>query len=421
MAVLMKWGSMIGFRTFLNDRRGNVVIPGSIIMVGFLGLVGSGLDMARIEMQRSDLQALTDASALAAVREMAISKGNADRIRFVASAQVQLRAEGRSIKADPVVDLNAQTLTVRASMPVKAVFPGPFSSVKHVTVTSTAQMSGASGNVCLIGLNPSAARTVYLDSNATLSAPNCSVYSNSKRKDGLVSVNNARLVGQDIFSAGGFQGTKSNIRPTPITDVQPINDPLASRATVPVGACDYKNFEAIDYVGTLSPGVYCGGLTIDGNSKVTLASGDYIIKDGPLRIDSNSEVAGDYVGFFLTGKNAVLNFSSNAKVTLSAPRSGALSGLLFFEDRANPGGQEHLITSNYARYMVGTIYLPVNKFRIDADQAVSDLSEYTVILAWELELNSGPNLFLNTDYHLSDIPVPEGVGPAQDIDARLVN
>ena len=98
-----------------------------------------------------------------------------------------------------------------------------------------------------------------------------------------------------------------------------------------------------------------------------------------------------------------------------------MAGLLFSSDKDNPLAREvgrgaglkdgHVIRSDNARRLVGTIYLPDDKLVIDGDRPVADLSEYTVIIARAFELNNGPNLVLQTDYAISDIPVPKGVGP----------
>ena len=82
---------------------------------------------------------------------------------------------------------------------------------------------------------------------------------------------------------------------------------------------------------------------------------------------------------------------------------------------------DHYIRSDNARRLVGTIYLPNGKLLIDGRRPIADRSEYTVIIADTFELQDGPNLVLRTDYHLSDIPVPEGVGPVIEKEARLVN
>ena len=81
---------------------------------------------------------------------------------------------------------------------------------------------------------------------------------------------------------------------------------------------------------------------------------------------------------------------------------------------------DHYIRSDNARRLVGTIYLPNGKLLIDGRKPIADRSEYTVIIADTFELQDGPNLVLRTDYHLSDIPVPTGVGPVAEKEPRLI-
>jgi hypothetical protein len=57
---------------------------------------------------------------------------------------------------------------------------------------------------------------------------------------------------------------------------------------------------------------------------------------------------------------------------------------------------------------------------VDAKNPVADRSAYTIIVAKQVELFDGPNLYLNTDYSASDIPVPSGVGPTTQRSVSLV-
>ena len=70
---------------------------------------------------------------------------------------------------------------------------------------------------------------------------------------------------------------------------------------------------------------------------------------------------------------------------------------------------KHRITSDDARVLLGTIYLPVGDLVIDAKKPVVDQSAYTAIIAQHIELNSGPNLILNSNYDATNVPVPEGI------------
>ena len=89
-----------------------------------------------------------------------------------------------------------------------------------------------------------------------------------------------------------------------------------------------------------------------------------------------------------------------------------MAGLLFYEDRNNPLGVSHRITSNNARVLLGTIYLPRSTLLIDANSPVADQSAYTAIVAERLILDAGPDLVLNSDYGSTDIPVPGNLSGA---------
>jgi hypothetical protein len=60
---------------------------------------------------------------------------------------------------------------------------------------------------------------------------------------------------------------------------------------------------------------------------------------------------------------------------------------------------------------LGTIYMPQGRLIVDATSPIADRSAYTVLMVQQLDLYSGPNLVLNSDYGASEIPVPMGVGP----------
>ena len=73
------------FRIFSN-KDGNVAIPGAVLFVAVLALVGGGLDLMSVSNQKSELQEIADGAALAAVREMAITSEDIPRIKAVAEA-----------------------------------------------------------------------------------------------------------------------------------------------------------------------------------------------------------------------------------------------------------------------------------------------------------------------------------------------
>jgi hypothetical protein len=161
----------------------------------------------------------------------------------------------------------------------------------------------------------------------------------------------------------------------------------------------------------LKPGVYCGGLIVGSNARATFEPGVYVIKDGPFVVDMNGRIEGDGVGFYLVGDDATFSFGPDSKIELSAPTEGLLSGILFFEDRAAAPGRTHSILSNDARTLLGTFYLPKSTLFVSTISPVADKSAYTAIIARKVRMAGGPTLVLNSNYALTDVPVPDGVGP----------
>jgi Flp pilus assembly protein TadG len=388
-----------------------------------IGLGGGAIDLSTYMANKTDLQDVADSAALSAAKEASLNGWSTNSaisvVNGVLEAHKRSGAEG-TLTADVVVTPALKQVQVTLSQDQKPYFViGYFTGSPQITAASTARTNNVS-NVCVIGLEASGTATVSLETNAVVSAPKCAVYSNSTSTTGLISTGNANLIAQLACSAGGFSGASKNFNyRNPLTDCPTVTDPLASRPPPPVSGCKETDADYQHFIGSLNPGVYCGGLTIRSSSKVTLRPGVYVIKDGPLIVQSNSDIEAKGVGFFFTGENATLSFESGSSVNIEAPTTGPLAGITLYQDREADEG-DFVITSNDARTLLGTIYLPNGNLIIDANNKVADASAYTAIVVRRLRLSKGPNLVLNTNYNSTPVPVPEGVGPHANT-ARLVH
>ncbi len=409
-------------RRLAHDRRGGIAVSFAIALPAILAALGIATDFALMTKVRANLQSAADAAAIAGAREIPLAGTNTHQVTSAAQSFAAYALTGESVATK-------ETLA-GSNFSVNAAVVGKFSAVKvdisenwtpffaHVlmagvtpiTVTATASFEG-SNNICVLGLEDKD-RSVYLDSNARLTGNDCGVFSNSTDSKGLEVKDGAALRASIVCSAGGTSISKSaTVQPHAITDCPKVADPLAGRPAPSVGSCDHTNFVfAKNKSVTLNPGVYCGGLKLDAAANVTLKPGIYIIKDGEFRITGEATVAGEGVGFYLTGKDPKeIKFDQKTHISLAAPTSGPMAGLLLFEDRNLPKQLKHQISSDDARNLVGTIYLPVGGLIIDAKKAVADQSAYTAIIAQTIELNYGPELVLNSDYENTDVPVPAGI------------
>ena len=143
-----------------------------------------------------------------------------------------------------------------------------------------------------------------------------------------------------------------------------------------------------------------------------------MIKDGLLLVNDDAGLTGVNVGFYMTGQGAAFQFLSRSRISLTAPKDGPMAGILFFGDRHASSTQEYIVTSDNARVLLGTIYIPRGILKIDANTSVAEDSPWTAIVADQLNLLKRANMVLRTDYGLTDVPVPKGLGPAKSV--RLV-
>ncbi len=196
-------------------------------------------------------------------------------------------------------------------------------------------------------------------------------------------------------------------------------DPLAGVVAPTVGACDFTasrdDRSDSKSPSTLNPGTYCGGISITGHRSVTFSPGTYILLGGGLRIDGGAQVTGAGVTFYNTGDSThryqPISIDGQSKATLSAPVSGSLAGVLFFQDRtiakhgevddhdrdggqaAGGNGQANVISGNSESTFEGALYFPTTQL-VYAGGSEEDPAAYTLIVADSIALSGQSNISL---------------------------
>jgi Flp pilus assembly protein TadG len=380
-----------------------------------LGMVGVAVDLATIMQTTARLQGISDAAAIAAVRELSLPNASIDQIESVVANSISIHKDnGREPVSNNIkVDYKAQQVRVELVqewMPFFAHFID--ASVTPIKVRSTARLLSTTTKTCVLALASAGSKAIHLDKRAAISAADCGVYANSTDSDAIRLDRDSKLTAGLICSGGGVKSKTDAVVPEPLSDCPQMPDPLALRDPPPGGGCQYFNVVIDTASPPLEPGIYCGGLSIKGDANVTLQEGDYTIRDGPLEITDKAVVKGNNVGIYLTGSKAIIDCKGAATVELSGRENGAMAGLLLFEDRTAPLGRKHRINCANANRLTGTIYLPRGILLIDPNSPVAAESAYTAIIANRLELDEGADLVLNADYNATDVPVPAGLKPA---------
>ncbi len=427
-------------KSFLKNCNGNIVTAVAVIAPLVLGIGAYSTDYIIMYQQRAALQEAADAAALASVKELGLVGADEKLISEVAGAYVNAVFSESTKLSSEKTELTITATPSKKDSQVKIDLSykwTPFLAhlfdyrVTPIEVSATGALAGKS-LTCIVGLmqpQRMAKSSIHLDNSAVVQANDCTVFSNSTSRFGLRADASSTMSAGSICSAGGVLtfGRRSNVSftPKPITDCPKIEDPLIKRPQPNVTICKPENTARnVNSDETLSPGVYCNGLTISGNAKVTFSPGIYTIKDGPFIVSDTASIAGVKTTFFLTGEGSVIDFQSDTTINLAAAETGTTAGILFFEDRNVPYSFDfnpfflnrlpknvrlHRISSNNARNLLGTLYLSRSILLVDADAPIADDSAYTAIITGRLWLKEGPTLTLNSDYTDTLVPVPDGL------------
>ena len=411
-------------KKFLSGVKGSLATTVAIMAVPIFGAGGVAADYALIAQKHASLQAAADAAALAGAKELGVASTKDDTVFELAKHFVFASFSNGVVDND--LKVKTEILNNRSELkidldyywePFMIQFLNP--QILPIKVTATASLAG-SESLCVIALDPAQNQSLAMTGESSITANGCAIYSNSTDPKGISLVSGAILKANSTYSGGGYSGPVSGFMPEPVTDSPIINDPLEDRTTPIFSSCDNNNIKINNGSTTLYPGVYCGGLSIGGASNVFLKPGEYIIKDGPLKVSGNSTIKGENVGFYFEGAASTFDFGVSTQINLSAPVSGALSGLLFFESHSAPANRNFMIRSKDAERFEGTVYLPKGKLIVDKESRVGQLSDWTAIIANQIEIKNGPKLVINSNYVSSSIPVPKGIGPSG-TEPRLTN
>ncbi len=403
------------FARYLLDAAGNVALTFAFVAPLLLAGAGAGLDASRFFAAKSALQQIADGAALAGARQYFLDAANETAVEGVtiSSAEATLQSVGEDLS--PVVSANADAKSAGVQVTIDATYrPALLAGVLQegfaISVSSYAEARGSDASTCIIGLDTSSRSTILLNTAAKITGPDCAVYSNSTANSGIEVLRDARIISSLTCSSGGYAGAAGNYSSQPLTDCPAREDPLAGRTAPSVGACNYTRKQVDDYSGALEPGVYCGGLVINGASNVTLNPGIYVFKDGPFNVLRTSKVKGENVGLFFTGRNADLYFQEQSDISLSGPISGTMAGVLIWQESDPRSGKMFEVRSNKVHTMTGTIYLPNSTFYASVNAQVAQSSAYTAVVARKISLDGSVELVLNDNYGDTDVPAPAGIG-----------
>jgi len=210
-------------------------------------------------------------------------------------------------------------------------------------------------------LNPTASNSFSV-SGADIVKTSGEIVVNSSSTKALVVSGAAKITAKSVQIVGGFSAPANAISPTPVTGVASRPDPFATMPSPSYSGCNFTNFKLSGASSAaLTPGVYCGGITISGAAKASLGAGTYILNGGGLTVSGSTSLTGQGVTIYNTSNGYAykpISFSGANTVNLSAPTSGPMNGVLFFQDRNVSSSSANTFSGAGRFQFSGTLYFP---------------------------------------------------------------
>ena len=427
-----------GLLALWDDNRGAAAVTIAFALTGLVGMAGLATEASNWYFVSRRMQSAADAAAFSA----AVALSASDCTSSFGSTNNNCTAQGKALAS------TAYNLT-DGSNGVTISFHNPPSTGTHTSnqyaveaVISQAQTrmlsslfmasnptisarAVAVGNVssgCVLALNRSNVVDLTNSGNTTMNLSSCSVYVNSDDPTAALDMNgHVTINSSGVYVTGGIsegQGTINDGGNTH-TNSPPINDPYAnvpvpSTTTqcpkVTVGGLSTGSTGDVSLTGgtasLANPTGTCvlngpGGLSLTGQSSLTLSPGVYII-DGSngtasLNLGGQATLSGTGVTIVLTGSGsnyAQAQFAGGSTVTLTAPTSGSTKGLAIFQDRNAPqctGTSCNKMVGGSTQDITGAIYFPNQAVKFTGNSSTGGPT-CTQLIGYELDFDGTSNL-----------------------------
>lgn len=393
-------------RSVAMDKAGSVGIVMALLLVPLLGIIGAAIDFSQAISAKVELQQIADATAVSGARLPATSNDN----RQIAMEKMY----EANISHTPYAGTRRVITANNAQVSVDITYSSPTNLLKLVGVNSlpinvgtTARSQVQNGGViCLLALNPDAAEGLHLQGINKMSQRDCWAWVNSTSAEAINAVGASTGTAQGFCVAGGVIGGE-HFAPPPYQGCDPYEDPFAAQfaAYRPFESeCTERNLQVKNGYHVLSPGTYCGGISLKPQAEVQLEPGIYIIKDGSLDVQAQSMLKGEGVTFYFTGSNTGIDVKGGGGMELRAAADGPMAGFLFVQDRtSNPGSQINIQGGGRVK-MEGVLYTPTWRVSIGGNGEVNQEAQFWTMIADSFHMEGNGRLFINSDAAAVGLP-----------------
>jgi hypothetical protein len=392
---------------FHSDASGNIALTAALIGPAVILLGVGAIDLLAVNSAQGRLQSIADAGALAGAPHLALATDGAGAkeraASFVAGEISQWEDAPDYVGSYEVFEQGGQrAIRVllrghRQSFFANMLPPGGWNFVGDATATSVGLVP-----LCVLITADDRDKRLNIKDQSRLAAPACMVHSNRD-----IIVERGSLTGGAVQAVTSARGP---ISPSPGTGAAPIDDPFANlvldRDSVP--ACTRtETIKVTTGIRRIPAGIHCGGLEVSDSATVILEPGEHWFLDGHVTIRDDARLEGEDV-VLIFDKASKFEFKNSALIRVSGRTTGAFAGIVIAALRDNT--QDFVISSDNVESLLGVVYVPAAKMKVEGRADVARDSAWTVIVAQSLEMKGSPSLYINANYNASNVPVPAGVG-----------
>lgn len=388
------------------NANGNTALIFAISAASLAMAVGAGIELSRISQVKEKVQGALDASALTAAKlgqtASEQDKKNAAKSSFnlniatiqgvVANSQVLTQDYTEAGKVKLYASINVDTI-----LPV-GIF-GAFTKVnvasEAIEATTTSQNNNCvqptstivsitsssvfkNGDACLISTDTTQSTGMLFNSGVNINAPTCNFHDHSTGTTASIWNRGSVVSLANLFVKGGIlNNAAANPNFKPYTaDSNMVSDPYTTGLPQPTGtSCTHNNLN-FNGDAQLTPGTYCGWINFNkANAIVSMAPGLYIIRGGGWNLNSSQVTANGVTIFFEDNSGFALN--STASLNITAPNSGAYSGIAMYEKYGLSYSQRPFDASRGIK-LNGLVYFPTKELVFNSGNGLQSVNTQIV-------------------------------------------
>ncbi len=392
-------------RTLSRNETGNIGVLFALAAIPVLIAGGVAVDFATGHKAKSAVQVAADAAVLAGA---SLTDGSdaerADLAREIFAAN--LPGWIAELVGEPDIDVDDDDRTV--AITVAANMPTAFmrlTGIDDIEINNRAvAIRNAGHRLCILALDEDEPNSIVLNGTSSLLAPNCAVQTNSRKPNAISATGSSTGVADAFCSAGPINNNAQNLNPAPYGGCAPVQDPYANLDVPVIGGCDYTNASFSGGQHTITPGVYCGGIAIDSHAEVEMEDGLYIIKDGPLTMNSHSSLGGVNVTLYLTGTGTFIRINSHADLDLEAPEDGPYANVVVSQDPASNPGAANFFNGGGQLKIDGVVHLPTQSIELAGGGGIGSVSDKWSLIAAKLFFTGNAEVEIKADEEQANLP-----------------